>query len=309
MRLSEKIDRALFHYSNCMTVWVILLALVAYFKPAPFVAMKPHMDLFFQITMFGIGTLMKADDFKRITEMPRLVLIGTVAQFTIMPFGAYIFAHLFNLPPALTLGLILTGAAPEAMASNVIAYVAKADLLYAVSLTTVSTLLAPILTPGLTLLLAHESFHIDFWAMFFSLVSIIIVPLGIGFFLRHFSGKLLDPILRFFPALSTTFIVFICALVVALNKGNLSKLTLIVIIACVCLNVNGMLMGYGVGKLFKMNVSRCRTLSIEVGMQNAGLGTLIALKYFAPETAIPAALFVVLCLTTASIAAQFWQRH
>jgi BASS family bile acid:Na+ symporter len=295
-------------YTKYMAVWVGICGLIAYFYPAPFVAMKGGMDLFFALTMFGIGCVLNIEDFKKIAKQPWIVAIGSVMQFTLMPLGAFAVAKLLNLPPEIALGLILTGAAPGAMASNVMSYVAKADVAYSVSLTTVSTLLTPIMTPLLTYFLANSILRVDFLAMFWSIMKMVILPLLLGLFIKYKFTKAIEKIEPVFPAISVTFIIFICSLVIALNKEFLAMLTMMVIFAVVILNVWGMSSGYGLAKLFKMNIPRRRTLAIEIGMQNAGLGTVLALKHFNERVAIPAACFVFTCIFTAAIMAEFWGR-
>jgi BASS family bile acid:Na+ symporter len=225
-----------------------------------------------------------------------------------MPLGAFLLARAFSLPPDVTVGLVLTGSAPGAMASNVMSYIAKADVAYSVSLTTFSTLLCPLLTPGLTLLLAGAELDVPFWGMVASVVKMVIVPLLAGFALRHFAGRKIEKILAVFPAISVTFIIFICSLVIALNKGHLGGVTGMVLAAAIILNIYGMATGYGVGAAWRMNIRRKRTLAIEIGMQNAGLGTVLALKHFGERAAIPAAVFVFVCIITASITAEVWQK-
>jgi BASS family bile acid:Na+ symporter len=225
-----------------------------------------------------------------------------------MPLGAFVLAKLFRLPPEIAVGLILTGSAPGAMASNVMSYIAKADTAYSVSLTTVSTLLCPLLTPGLTFLLARSSLEIPFVKMMVNVIMMVVVPLFIGFGVRHFLREKIERVLPVFPAISVTFIIFICSLVIALNKSYLAQVTGIILAAGVVLNVYGMLAGYGVGSVFRMGVARRRTLAIEIGMQNAGLGTVLALKHFGEKAAMPAAIFVFICIITASLMAAFWQR-
>jgi len=301
--------RALRFYTKYMAVWVVALGAAAYLKPAPFVAMKPCMNGFFALTMFGIGAVLHWEDFKKIAETPIVVLIGVVAQFTVMPLGAFLVAKAFGLPPLIALGLILTGSAPGAMASNVLCYIARADVAYSVSLTSVSTLLTPVLTPGLTYVLARSIIKVDFWEMFFSLVYMVIIPLVIGFLVRHYFRRAVEKVLDVFPAISVTFIVFICALVIALNKGRLAEITGMVLIAVLVLNLGGMLLGYGIGKASAFGLRRRRALSIEIGMQNAGLGTVLALKHFEPQAAVPAAAFVFICIFTASIMAEIWRNR
>jgi BASS family bile acid:Na+ symporter len=301
-------NKILSFYTKYFAVWVVLFGVAAYVWPGPFAALKDYMDWFFALTMFGIGAVLQIDDFKRIIQKPVLVLIGTVTQFAVMPFGAFALAKLFNLPAEIAVGLILTGSAPGAMASNVMSYIAKADTAYSVSLTTVSTLLCPILTPGLTFLLAKSRLEVPFLDMVISVINMVVVPLFIGFGVRHYFKSKVEKILPVFPAISVTFIIFICSLVIALNKSYLAQVTAVILAAGVVLNVYGMLAGYGVGLVFRMETPRRRTLAIEIGMQNAGLGTVLALKHFNERTAMPAAIFVFICIITASLMAAIWQR-
>jgi BASS family bile acid:Na+ symporter len=301
--------RILSFYTKYFAIWVVLFGLIAYLAPAPFVSLKPYMDWFFALTMFGIGAVLQIEDFKRILQRPLIVLIGCSAQFTIMPFGAFLLAKLFHLPPEIAVGLILTGSAPGAMASNVMSYIAKADTAYSVSLTTVSTLLCPLLTPGLTYLLARSNLEIPFLDMVLDVIYMVIVPLFIGFAVRHYFKEKLQKILPVFPAISVTFIIFICSLVIALNTDYLPKVTGLILTAAVLLNIYGMFAGYTVGSIFRMNLKRKRTLTIEIGMQNAGLGTALALAHFDEKAAIPAAIFVFICIITASVMAEIWQKQ
>ena len=302
------LTKVLGFYTKYFGVWVVLFGVAAYFWPEPFVALKGYMDWFFALTMFGIGAVLQIEDFKRIIQKPVLVLIGTVTQFTAMPFGAFALAKVFSLPPEIAVGLILTGAAPGAMSSNVMSYIARADTAYSVSLTTVSTLLCPILTPGLTFLLARSRLEVPFFDMVLSVVNMVVVPLFIGFGVRHYLREKIQKIVAVFPAISVTFIIFICSLVIALNKTYLAQMTAVVLAAGVVLNVYGMLAGYGVAMAFRMDVPRRRTLAIEIGMQNAGLGTVLALKHFGEKAAMPAAIFVFICIITASLMAAIWRR-
>lgn len=303
-------ERALSFYTRYFAIWVILGGLAAYRWPAPFKALAPWNLWFFAMTMFGIGAVLRMEDFRRIARNPGIVLVGTVAQFTIMPLGAFLVSRLLGLSNELAIGLILAGSAPGAMSSNVMSYVAKADTAYSVSMTTVSTVLCPFLTPTLTCLLAQGTeMRVPVLKMMLELLATVILPLFFGFAVRHFLGERLRKVLPVFPAISATFIVFICALVIALNRERLQELTGIILLATLALNLGGMAAGYGVGALFRMDLSRRRTLSIEIGMQNAGLGTILALKHFGAGATIPAAAFVFICILTASVAASLWQRH
>ncbi len=303
------LKKVLTFYTKYFAIWVIAFGVVAYFVPKPFVVLRDYMDWFFALTMFGIGAVLQIEDFKRIAQKPVIVLIGSAAQFSIMPLGAFALAKLFGLPPEITVGLILTGSAPGAMASNVMSYIAKADTAYSVSLTTVSTLLCPLLTPGLTFILSGSVLKVPFWEMMLSVIKMVIVPLFVGFGVRHYFKEKIGKVLPIFPAISVTFIIFICSLVIALNKDRLAQVTGLVLATAVILNIYGMLGGYGVGTVFRMEVRRRRTLAIEIGMQNAGLGTVLALKHFGEKAAIPAAIFVFICIITASVMAELWQKR
>jgi BASS family bile acid:Na+ symporter len=303
------IQRILGFYTRYFAIWVMIFGIIAYFLPAPFVAIRGGMDWFFALTMFGIGAVLEVEDFKRIAAKPIIVLIGSCAQFTVMPLGAFALAKIFGLPGELAVGLILTGSAPGAMASNVMSYIAKADTAYSVSLTTVSTLLSPLLTPALTFILAGYVLNVPFFKMVLSVVQIVVVPLFIGFAIRYYLRERIQKVLVIFPAISVTFIIFICSLVIALNRDYLNKLTGMILAAAVLLNIYGMLTGYSVGSIFRMAVPRKRTLAIEIGMQNAGLGTVLALKHFGEKAALPAAAFVFICIITASVMAAIWQKR
>jgi BASS family bile acid:Na+ symporter len=305
------LKKVLNFYTKYFAVWVLMFGGLAYIFSKQVTLLKPGMSWFFSLTMFGIGVVLEVKDFKRIAKNPVIVLIGSVAQFTIMPFGAFFLAKLFGLPDVFAVGLILTGSAPGAMSSNVMCYIAKADTAYSVSLTTVSTLLAPLLTPGLTLLLASSMLKVPFLDMLLYVMQTVIVPLFIGFGVRHYFKQKVEKILPIFPAISVTFIIFICSLVIALNKEKLGRATWIVLVVVVLLNIYGLLSGYAVGSIFKMGMRRRRTLTIEIGMQNAGLGTTLALAQFeemGPEVALPAAIFVFICIITASAMVAIWQR-
>lgn len=330
------LKKILTFYTKYFFVWVVLCGIAAYFRPDPF-RLAAHFNpavltgldklftdqsflqeavvrnftgnnLFFFLTMFGIGAVLKTSDFRHIVQRPWLILLGTASQFLIMPFGAYFIAQLFGFGPVLTAGLVLTGAAPGAMSSNVMSYIAKADTAYAVSLTTATTLLCPILTPGLTLLLAGEKIPINFWAMFVDIMWMIIVPLFIGFAVRYYFAKQVEKIEAVFPAISATFIIFICSVVISANKDKLQTVTIPILASALVLNIYGLATGYGVGQLFRLPLPQKRTLAIEIGMQNAGLGVVLAKAHLAPEAMIPAGIFVFVCIITASLLAEFWQK-
>jgi len=293
-------------FTRLLVLWTLLAVAIGYFYPAALTIFKPYLDYMFMFTMLGIGFVLNPEDFLPIVRKPQLPLLGTFSQFAIMPVTSFFVAKILKLPPEYALGLIIAGSVPGAMASNVISYLAKADVVLSISITTCSTFLAPILTPTFTYLLAKTFMHVDFWAMFKSILLMVVLPLVVGLTLKHYLRNYVTKIIDFFPALSTLFIAFICGLIVALNKDKLANVTLIIFIAVFLLNAIGLLGGYFAGKLYGFSEDRRRTLAIEVGMQNAGLGAVLALKHFSAAAALPSALFATWCVITASILAGIW---
>ena len=266
------------------------------------------MELFFACTMFGIGIVINPHDFINIFKNFKVVLIGVIAQFTIMPVSAFFVSKIFSFSDEFSLGLILTGSAPGAMASNVLSFLAGADVAYSVSLTTASTFISPVLTPLLTLFLANTILDIPFWELMKSVSLMVLLPLIIGIFLRKISGKRIEPYTKIFPVISSLFIAFICGLVIALNRDYILHITLWIFIAALLLNLGGLSLGYVTGRIFGFEKLKKRALSIEIGMQNAGLGSVLALKHFNEKTALPAIIFVFICIITAAILVPIWSQ-
>lgn len=294
-------------YNSNLSIWVALSATVAYLYPIIFINIRPFINIFFAITMFGIGLAITEEDYKSTLRSPGSILFGNLCQFTIMPLLALITASVFNLSEPFTVGLILTGSAPGAMTSNVIAYLSGGDSAYSVSLTTLASLICPILTPLLTLFLAGRMLPIPFWPMFFTIIYTVVVPLLVGFLIRSRFPKFVAKISEIPPAISVTAIIVICSFVVAINKDNLGKATLVIFIAVIVHNLVGMFLGYSAGRVARLNLKRKKTLSIEIGMQNAGLGVVLALEHFSKEVAIPAAIFTIWCIISASMLINFWK--
>lgn len=294
--------------NRLFVVWIILGGLAAYFFPHVFISLKKYMELFFALTMFGVGMVLSPKDFINIFKNYKVVIVGVIAQFTIMPLSAFAVSRLFAFDKELALGMILTGSAPGAMASNVLSFLAGADVAYSVSLTTVSTFLAPVLTPLLTLFLAQEILEVPFWSMFFSVVRMVLIPVLFGILLKKLLDHKVDKISQVFPTISTLFITFICALVIALNKEYLLQLTWAIFAAAIILNLAGLYIGYNIGRLFKFDLLKKRALSIEIGMQNAGLGSVLALKHFSEKAALPAVIFVFICIFSASVLVPIWSK-
>ena len=272
-------------FTRLLPLWTVLFGIVGYFYPQTLLLLRAHIEWLFMLTMLGIGAVLRHEDFVPIFKRPQIALLGTFTQFIIMPLAGFMIAKILRLSPALTLGVILVGAVPGAMASNVISYLAKADVAYSISVTTASTFLAPLLTPLFTYIFAHTIIEIQFWSMFFSIVKMVIMPLLAGFFIRKYFSKTVEKISGVFPAFSTVFIALICGLIVALNKDHLLGMSAMIFLAVFLHNLSGLAGGYFAGSVYGFDKRRRRTLSIEVGMQNAGLGAVLALKHFGAEVA------------------------
>ena len=294
------------YYNTHLSLWVVIFAAVAYFFPEVFTGVKSSINLFFAVTMFGIGLVITEEDYRNIARSPRQILLGNLFQFTIMPLMALVTAHLFSLSDTLTVGLILTGSAPGAMTSNVISYLSGGDVAYSVSLTAVATILCPVLTPLLTWLLAGHMVPIPFLSMFLTIMYTVVAPLILGFCVRKIMPSLISRIDGIPAAISVTSIIIITSYVVAANRGNLGKATLLIFAAIIFHNLAGMLLGYLGGQAAGFSFKRKKTLSIEIGMQNAGLGVILALEHFSAEVAIPAAIFTIWCIVSASMLVNFW---
>lgn len=247
------------------------------------------------VVMFGMGLATKLEDFKVVFSRPRDIAIGCAAQFTIMPTLAWVLARLFGLDEALTVGVILVGCCPGGTASNVITYLAKGDLALSVGMTGVSTLLAPLLTPALTLLLAGKTVDVNAVGMFIGILWVVIMPICLGLILKRLCPKTTERAIRFMPIVSSVTIAVILALVLSANASRLATGGIAVLLVVVLHNVCGLALGYLIAAALRLAEPKRRALCIEVGMQNSGLAASLAAVHFAayPMAAVPGAIFSV----------------
>ena len=245
--------------------------------------------------MFGMGLSLRGRDFALVLRRPRDVAAGVAAQYLCMPLAAWAIAKALRLPDEIALGVVLVGACPGGTASNVIAYLAKGDVALSVSMTACSTLLAPLATPAIVLLLAGESVDVDAAAMFLSIVKIVIAPVVLGVAVNELLPRFAARIRRAMPAFSTVVVAVIVAGVVAASAARIREAAGTVALAVVLHNGLGMALGWCAGRLLRMDAAHRRTLAIEVGMQNSGLAVSLATVHFAsmPLAAVPGALFSV----------------
>lgn len=245
------------------------------------------------LIMFGMGLTLKPRDFALVVKRPLPVLVGVVAQFVIMPLTALLVVWILGLPSAIAAGVILVGCAPGGTASNVVSYLARGDLALSVAMTSVSTLLAPLLTPILTLWLAGQYMPLDGGSMAMSIVQVVLVPVVAGLVFRFLLPSVTGRILPAMPWVSVVAIAAVVAIVVSGNRDNLVEAGLLVLVAVVLHNTLGLVLGYGAGKVTGQPVPVRRTMSIEVGMQNSGLAAGLAAQHMEPMSALPGAIFSV----------------
>jgi BASS family bile acid:Na+ symporter len=240
-----------------------------------------------------MGLTLSANDFKEVFRRPKDVAIGVGAQFTIMPLLAFALATLLPVSPEVAVGVILVGCCPGGTSSNVMTYLSKGDTALSVSITAVSTLLAPILTPVLMLLFASQWLPVSAGALFWSIVKIVIIPIFLGLAVKYLFGKKIEAGVKALPLVSVVSIVAIVAAVVSINQEKIAETGALIFAIVVLHNGIGYLLGYGLGKLFGMTPTKQRAVSIEVGMQNSGLGASLAAIHFSPLAAVPSAIFSV----------------
>ena len=292
----EFLEKLSVFFGKWMALIVIAVAALALFAPQTCLWIKTSwINWLLGIVMFGMGLTLKMSDFKVVFSRPKDIIIGFIAQFTLMPLIAFVLTKAFQLPTEIAVGVILVGTCPGGTSSNVMTYLSKGDVPLSVGMTAVSTLFAPLMTPLLTLLYAGQRVDVNAVAMFLSIVKVVLVPIALGLVCNYFFGKLTREIVRILPLISTLAIIMIIASVVSANSGRLKTVGAMVVVVVVLHNLLGYAAGYGVGKLLRLDATKCRALSIEVGMQNSGLATSLAATHFAqyPLATIPGAVFSV----------------
>ena len=279
-----------------LTVLVLLAAVLGLLFPGAIRYLKPaYINPLLGVIMFCMGMTLKTDDFRVVFRRPKDVLIGCLAQFTVMPLLAFALTKIFSLDAALAIGVILVGCCPGGTASNVITYLAKGDLALSVGMTATSTLLAPVLTPLLVWLLAGEKVQVDVLGMLLSILWVVILPIGLGLLEKRFAPRVSEKAVAYLPALSTLTISTIVFIVIAANAEKLLSSGLIIILVVILHNLCGLGVGYLIGVALRLSPAKRRAISIEVGMQNSGLASSLANLHFAayPMAAIPGAIFSV----------------
>ncbi len=261
------------------------------------------------VIMFGMGLALSPKDFRIVLSRPKDILIGCLAQFTVMPLLAFVLTWAFSLPKELALGVILVGCCPGGTASNVITYLAKGDLALSVGMTATSTLLAPVLTPLLVWLMAGTMVEVDTLGMLLSIVYVVIAPIVCGLLCQRFLPKLTQRVTPYLPAFSSIAIAIVVGIIVSHNADRLLLGGLVVIFVVIAHNLLGLLTGFLIGRVLRLPNPKCVAVSIEVGMQNSGLASSLAVLHFAayPLATIPGAVFSVWHNISGALAAKLYR--
>ena len=299
-------------FTNAFPIWVIGCGIAAMIHPPLLTWFSgPFITYGLGVIMLGMGLTLKADDFKRILQYPKWILTGVFLQFTIMPFAGWGIAKLLNLPPLIATGLILVSCCPGGTASNVIAFVSRANVALSVSMTAISTLMAILMTPVLTDFLVGSRMEVDAMGLFFKTVQVVLIPIIVGVCINTFFHKKVERVLPVAPPIAVIVIALIVGSVIGAQKANILKSGIQLFLSVGLLHLIGFLLGYFLTKFLIKKEDVARTVSIEVGMQNSGLGVVLAKSNFGINgaiVAIPCAVSAMTHCIYGSIAAFFWSK-
>jgi BASS family bile acid:Na+ symporter len=296
--------------TNLFPVWVVLGGVLALFYPGWFAWFSGEFITWgLAVIMLGMGITLTVEDFRAVLKTPRAVAAGFVAQYLIMPFLGWAVAHLLKLEPPLAVGLILVACCPGGTASNVVTYLARANVALSVLMTMCSTFGAIVMTPLLTKWLAGTYVPVPAWGLFLSTVKVVLAPLVIGLALNRCAPRFVKAVLPVAPLVSVLTITMICASIIGSSAGRLKESGGTLLLAVFLLHAGGFFLGYVLAWLLRYDATNCRTISIEVGMQNSGLGASLAKEHFAqmPLAPLPCAISATFHSVIGSILAGLWR--
>ena len=294
---------------NTFALWAALFAMAGFLAPSLFTSfIAPYIPWLLGIIMFGMGLTLAPSDFKILGQHPKAVLIGVVAQFVIMPTTAYLLSLALNLPPEVAIGVVLVGACPGGTASNVMTFLARGNVALSVAVTSISTLLAPLLTPAVFFLFANQWIDVSATTMLVSILQMVLLPIVLGVVAHTLFRKQTAAAIDVLPLISVLAIVLIIGAVVAGSRAQIIETGLLIFGVVVLHNAIGYALGFLAAKLFGLPYDAQKTLAIEVGMQNSGLGAALAKAHFAmmPLVAVPSAIFSVWHNISGSLLASYW---
>lgn len=294
--------------TNAFPVWVLAGAVLALWKPQLFTWFQPYITPGLGVIMLGMGVTLTLEDFREVLRRPFWVMTGFVLQYTIMPAMGWLCARLYHLPEPLAAGLILVACCPGGTASNVVTYLAEADVPLSVTMTSLTTLAAVIMTPVLTTWLIGDRVEVSGWGLFWSTVQVVLIPVAAGVLINRYFKKATQAVLPVAPLVAVIFITLIVACIVGGGRDLILSSGVVLILAVFSLHAGGFFLGYIASKLIVRKEIPARTISIEVGMQNSGLGVVLARQNFTnPAVAIPCAISSVFHSLIGSLLVAFWR--
>lgn len=287
-------------------IGAVLIAIIAFLFPGLLSPFGNAIVPLLGVVMLGMGMTLRPENFKDILKRPRVIILGVSLQFLLMPLIAFVVGNLLGLPNTLLVGMVLVGSCPGGTSSNVICYLAKGDVALSITLTIISTILSVVLTPALTWLYIGQRVPVPVASMMLNIFFVILLPVTVGVFANHWFHRYLHFVKHLFPYISMCAIICIIGIIVSLTRPDIPMLALPVLAAIFWHNLLGLTGGYYLAKLFGQDEKVCRTIAIEVGMQNSGLGVELAQTYFSALAALPGALFSIWHNITGSILAGYW---
>ena len=289
-------------------LWAIGLSIIAYYLPDHFASLKPAIIPLLALIMFGMGMTLTWRHFLDAAKQPVIISITVCIQFLFMPLFAWLLSLIFRLDTDQMIGMVLVGSSAGGTASNVICYLARGNVALSILMTMVSTLCAVLLMPALTYLYLSQSVPVPVWGMMKSILIIVLIPVITGTAINTLYGRFLEKLQPIFPLFSSLMIIIIIAIIVGLNHNNLQNAGLLVVGAVFLHNLLGLTTGYMIPRLLNYDAVTCRTVSIEVGMQNSGLSVALAVQYFSSLAALPGAIFSIWHNISGSIMAAYWRK-
>lgn len=302
-RLSEAEPLTL---SRLFPLWAALAAVAAYLAPDSFRPLLPWVTDLLTLVMFGLGVTLTFADFRRVITRPAPVIAGVVVHYLVMPLAAWLIARALHMAPELTTGMILVGSVASGTGSTLMVFLAGGDVALSITIAAMSTLVGIVATPLLVRFYVDASVPVDVVGLLKSIVQIVALPVGLGLLLNQFAPRLVRRVEPGLPFVSMAAILLIIGAVVAGSQASIATVGPVVLLAVVLHNGIGLLGGYWGGRLLGFDESTCRTLALEVGMQNSGLAAALGKLYFSPLAALPGALFSVWHNLSGSLLAGFW---
>lgn len=307
--VTSSVDRSAYRAVTIFPLLVLLAGAIGWVFSGPISSLDGLITPLLGLIMFGMGLTLTLPDFALVARRPLPILLGVLAQYGLMPLIGLGVSLALGLSDELTAGVVLVGCVPGGTASNVVAYLARADTALSVTMTSVSTLLAPVLTPLLTLWLVGERLPVDGMGMATTILQIVLIPVVLGLVARALLPRLVERVLPAMPWFSVVVIGMVVAIVVSLSADRLLEAGLLVAAAVILHNGIGLALGYAVGRLTRLGERSARTLAIEVGMQNSGLASGLAATFFTPVAALPGAVFSVWHNLSGALLAGWFRRR